>query len=214
MFFDLIMRYSDANDPVVHIPGLMARQGFNLYRLVMRILQWLVLAGIVPNGTPHSAAALAAWFAPGNGSFLTVRLLEVHESATTKAFMDRRFTLLPMGAAAVGAPSFTGKELIDQAAARVAARAGTRSVIGHASCDRAAGRNWRAAFRYAAAVPGLRFAMYDLIAVRRVLVPNGWLVALFLNTLPRLPRNALALFLQDPLHPRYAMLAGFLAAVL
>ena len=180
----------------------------------MLFLRWLSVEAIVPAAMPHSAAGLAATFAPGNGSFLTVRLLELHESATTTTFMDRRFTLLPLGVAAPGAPSLTGKELIDEAAARVGARPGSRSVIGHASCDRAAGRGWRAAFNYAAAVPGLRFAIYDLLAVRRVLVPQGWLVGLFLNTLPGLPRNALALFLQDPLHPRYALLAGFLSAVL
>ena len=205
-WMDALMRFSDANDED-DIQRVRGGQDRGLYRVIMRILHFrgdqAAALMLIPAGTPHTASALAALFTPGNGSFLTVVLREAHESATTHTFEHRTFY--------AGANALTGAQILNAANARVATVPGSLSVIAHATCCRAAGRGWNATF--ARALPGVRFAVWDLLAVPAFRVPAGWLAGPFLNTHMALPRAAVARFLQEPLHPRYAGLAGFLAAV-
>ena len=206
IWFDALMRFSDAKDED-DIQRIRGGQDRGLYRVIMRILLFggdqAAALVLIPAGTPHTASALAALFAPGNGSILTVVLREAHESATTHTFEHRTFY--------VGANAMTGAQLLNAANARVAAAPGSLSVIAHATCCRAAGRGWNATF--ARALLGVRFAAWDMLAVAAFRVPAGWLAGQFLNTHMALPRAAIARFLLEPLHPRYAGLAGFLAAV-
>jgi hypothetical protein len=210
LHFDLLMRYSFAKNAEARADSRRWQEAF-LYALFMAILQWHGLVHLVPAGLAHTASAMAQHFRPGV-SFITAGLYELHESATHNTFANRHFSPIPVagGAAAV---HMHGRDFVTSAAARAAAHPGARSFVGHPSIDRAAGRDWGATFTAAAAVPSLRFALWDLLAVPAGAVPAGWLAGPFLNTAPLLPRAAVSRFHLEPRHPRYAGLAGFLAAL-